>query len=86
LFDRAVTWLLGNRVLLPGLTPLGYMVAEVRKGAQALIFRRNGDVNDCGNYRVSALSWRVSASSEGNYEVSPGLADRRDGVGWTDLT
>ncbi|MFD9427732.1 MULTISPECIES: DUF4158 domain-containing protein [unclassified Streptomyces] len=34
LFDRAVTWLLRNRVLLPGLTPLGYQVAEVRKGEQ----------------------------------------------------
>lgn len=38
LFDRAVTWLLRNRVLLPGLTPLGYQVAEVRKGEQALIY------------------------------------------------
>ncbi|MFJ2210919.1 DUF4158 domain-containing protein [Streptomyces sp. NPDC101062] len=37
LFDLAVTWLLRNRVLMPGLTPLAYLVAEVRKGEQALI-------------------------------------------------
>ncbi|MEU9057284.1 hypothetical protein AB0D37_44375, partial [Streptomyces sp. NPDC048384] len=31
---RAVTWLRRNRCLLPGITPLAYLVAEVRRGEQ----------------------------------------------------
>ncbi len=38
LFDRGVTWLRRNRCLLPGITPLAYLVAEVRRGEQALIY------------------------------------------------
>ncbi|WP_435802529.1 DUF4158 domain-containing protein [Streptomyces avermitilis] len=38
LFDRAVTWLLRNRVLMRGLTQLARLVGEVRTGEQALIY------------------------------------------------
>ena len=31
LFDRAVVWLIGSQVLLPGITTLARMVAEVRQ-------------------------------------------------------
>ncbi|SDN23299.1 hypothetical protein SAMN04487981_104154 [Streptomyces sp. cf386] len=37
LFDRAVTRLLRNRVLMPGLTQPAQLVGEVRTGEQALI-------------------------------------------------
>jgi hypothetical protein len=76
LFDRAVTWLLRNRVLLPGITQLARLVGEVRTGEQVLIhsvvdtpvtpeFRRDlpGFLTVPDGAQVSALErWRRGAA------------------------
>ena len=40
LFDRAVSWLLSEKVLLPGLSVLERTIAQVRSHASAYLFRR----------------------------------------------
>ncbi|MGW1412194.1 DUF4158 domain-containing protein [Streptomyces sp. NPDC002403] len=39
LFDRAVVWLVDNRVLLPGITTLTRLVAEVRSAENSALYR-----------------------------------------------
>ncbi|MEH0557601.1 DUF4158 domain-containing protein [Streptomyces sp. B21-101] len=39
LFDRAVVWLVDNRVLLPGITTLTRLVAEVRASENTALYR-----------------------------------------------
>ncbi|MFD9456692.1 DUF4158 domain-containing protein [Streptomyces sp. NPDC059985] len=44
LFDRAVVWLVDNRVLLPGITTLTRLVAEVRAPENASLYRTLDEV------------------------------------------